>query len=659
MSSVPQPPSLAKPSSEYITRRDSAAKAVAERELTDAQGGFFSKAEPERLRKAIGAAKQAKVSEEAIAAAEAKLRQVQEQMRRASVREEEEKVTRAKLEEIVRREEEEQAARDAILRAEAAANERDAAERAAKAAQAEAIASAARDPEGTRRALERALVDAQGGFFSKADPEKLRVAVAAAKQAKVNVSIEAVAAAEAKLREVEEKARRVSVWEEKEKARLAALAEVARREDAEREVQAAALLAQAEAIEREAEAKRAKAAKEWAEVEAASRAAAEAEEKAAKAKAQAEANAQKKAAAEAAIAVKAGLEANQEGEYEEARERFVEAYGKQRRASTLVSAANMALKLGDAKTAALEYEQALRSGELTQHAYEVAEKKLGEAQMALPAVERSPGYFDAMGYRSGQHKVLAAVQKPPTSVVDEVVNGLVGLFKAPSPSSSSSSLSLNRPSLNGAQLQSWQRQALADRPEESGLFASLRGKKPAEKGKKAPASAAVRAPDAHHPKHQTRRAKLWWRFRALLELVMIMTLYLLLLAALVTVVAQACHVIVLSRGDACLGLAATRDKVAVTSETLSPLAAPFAPLSHPAIRSVGGAVLFLPVEALSLLARKLLRARHANAAIARLNAVSDALSQAPSFVVQTVMYPVTHLDEMCAARAAASSGRRR
>ena len=59
--------------------------------------------------------------------------------------------------------------------------------------------------------------------------------------------------------------------------------------------------------------------------------------------------------------------------------------------------------------------------------------------------------------------------------------------------SSSSSLSLNRPSLNGAQLQSWQRQALADRPEESGLFASLRGKKPAEKGKKAPASAAVRA----------------------------------------------------------------------------------------------------------------------------------------------------------------------
>ena len=84
-----------------------------------------------------------------------------------------------------------------------------------------------------------------------------------------------------------------------------------------------------------------------------------------------------------------------------------------------------------------------------------------------------------------------------------------------------------------------------------------------------------------------------------------------------------------------------------------------APLSHPAIRSVGGAVLFLPVEALSLLARKLLRARHANAAIARLNAVSDALSQAPSFVVQTVMYPVTHLDEMCAARAAASSGGRR
>ena len=69
--------------------------------------------------------------------------------------------------------------------------------------------------------------------------------------------------------------------------------------------------------------------------------------------------------AKAAELVRAGHAANDRGAPDTARAKFVAAYGHSKRPSTLVSAANMSFKMGDAQTAVREYEKVLHASGLT------------------------------------------------------------------------------------------------------------------------------------------------------------------------------------------------------------------------------------------------------------------------------------------------------
>ena len=64
-------------------RRREAARRQAERALSDALPGFFSKADPARLRAAIDGARRAGVAEATVASAEARLERIEEEARRA------------------------------------------------------------------------------------------------------------------------------------------------------------------------------------------------------------------------------------------------------------------------------------------------------------------------------------------------------------------------------------------------------------------------------------------------------------------------------------------------------------------------------------------------------------------------------------------------
>jgi hypothetical protein len=80
---------------------------------------------------------------------------------------------------------------------------------------------------------------------------------------------------------------------------------------------------------------------------------------------QEEAARQEEADAKAAELVRAGHEANDAGAPDTARKKFLAAHRHSKRPSTLISAANMALKMGDAQTAMREYEKVLHaSGQL-------------------------------------------------------------------------------------------------------------------------------------------------------------------------------------------------------------------------------------------------------------------------------------------------------
>ena len=72
-----------------------------------------------------------------------------------------------------------------------------------------------------------------------------------------------------------------------------------------------------------------------------------------------EAARQEEADAKAAELVRAGHEANDAGATDTARKKFLAAHRHSKRPSTLISAANMALKMGDAASAVSEYEEAL------------------------------------------------------------------------------------------------------------------------------------------------------------------------------------------------------------------------------------------------------------------------------------------------------------
>ena len=74
-----------------------------------------------------------------------------------------------------------------------------------------------------------------------------------------------------------------------------------------------------------------------------------------------EAARQEEADAKAAELIRAGHEANEAGATDTARKKFLAAHRHSKRPSTLISAANMALKMGDAQTAMREYEKVLHA----------------------------------------------------------------------------------------------------------------------------------------------------------------------------------------------------------------------------------------------------------------------------------------------------------
>ena len=98
-----------------------------------------------------------------------------------------------------------------------------------------------------------------------------------------------------------------------------------------------------------------------------------------------EAARQEEADAKAAELVRAGHEANEAGATDTARKKFLAAHRHSKRPSTLISAANMALKMGDAQTAMREYEKVLHASgtlnEKVRHASsEVASSKAGSSK---------------------------------------------------------------------------------------------------------------------------------------------------------------------------------------------------------------------------------------------------------------------------------------
>ena len=98
-----------------------------------------------------------------------------------------------------------------------------------------------------------------------------------------------------------------------------------------------------------------------------------------------EAARQEEADAKAAELIRAGHEANEAGATDTARKKFLAAHRHSKRPSTLISAANMALKMGDAQTAMREYEKVLHASgtlnEKVRHASsEVASSKAGSSK---------------------------------------------------------------------------------------------------------------------------------------------------------------------------------------------------------------------------------------------------------------------------------------
>ena len=98
-----------------------------------------------------------------------------------------------------------------------------------------------------------------------------------------------------------------------------------------------------------------------------------------------EAARQEEADAKAAELMRAGHEANDAGATDTARKKFLAAHRHSKRPSTLISAANMALKMGDAQTAMREYEKVLHaSGTLNEKvrhgSSEVASSKAGSSK---------------------------------------------------------------------------------------------------------------------------------------------------------------------------------------------------------------------------------------------------------------------------------------
>ena len=89
--------------------------------------------------------------------------------------------------------------------------------------------------------------------------------------------------------------------------------------------------------------------------------------------------------AEAARLVEKGHEANARGDFETARALFLRAHAAQGRAGPQLSAANMALKMGDGGVALREYEALLLRSDLSEQHRQACHRKIGEAMRATSA----------------------------------------------------------------------------------------------------------------------------------------------------------------------------------------------------------------------------------------------------------------------------------
>ena len=103
-----------------------------------------------------------------------------------------------------------------------------------------------------------------------------------------------------------------------------------------------------------------------------------------------EAARQEEADAKAAELIRAGHEANEAGATDTARKKFLAAHRHSKRPSTLISAANMALKMGDAQTAMREYEKVLHaSGTLNEKVRHASSEVVASSKAGSSKIVRS------------------------------------------------------------------------------------------------------------------------------------------------------------------------------------------------------------------------------------------------------------------------------
>merc|ERR1740130_975510 len=253
--------------------------------------------------------------------------------------------------------------------------------------------------------------------------------------------------------------------------------------------------------------------------------------------------------AKAAELVRAGHAANDRLAFDTARAKFVAAYSLSKRPSTLVSAANMALKMGDAQTAAREYEKVLHaSGLLKPSVAAAVEAKLGEARASLdlpPPGGRSPPKRRA-SFLGG----FGGAATEPTQ---------------PSPAARKGS----RPYMGDGRVED------SPRRETNAL-----------------------APLDDSP-------QLWSLLRERLVGALLKAARFLLMCGVLAFVVAIVHVAWASRGDACRGLAAARGTLTLANATLADaqetMAAPLRPLSALVARRLSADVLEPTVSLVSLL----------------------------------------------------------
>ena len=287
-----------------------------------------------------------------------------------------------------------------------------------------------------------------------------------------------------------------------------------------------------------------------------------------------------------------------------ARAKFVAAYGHCRRPSTLVSAANMALKMGDAASAASEYEEALHMHSLHGGLFKpsvvaVVEKKLGEARATLqqrgvvlsPKTKPSPS-------TASTSPLLEEVERQASELVSKMASlWMNATGRAPAAPEREPA----PPSLSGLELRAWQRRGLAMR--------------------------AARARAARPT------------VRARLVAALLTAAHVLLVCGVLAFVVAMVHVAWASRGDACRGLAAARGTLTLANATLADVQ-----------EGSGAAMVSLVViEPAASLVSLVASAAAGSAAAAE---AGEWLSGAAAAVLAAYWHALAEFDDTCRARAA-------